>query len=337
MAIEVTQSGVICTRCGKSYGRRKGYYPVSYAVLHKGVGYLPVCKECIDMMYNTYLAQCNDSRTAVRQMCRKLDLFWNDSIYETVSKKNTIHSMMTAYMAKLNSVSCAGKCYDDTLSAEGTLWNFGDIEEVAVEDQKCSVHTEEVAATEESVDQEVQDFWGPGFTPVMYLELEQRRRYWMSKFPDGDIDVGTEALIRQICNLEITINRDRADGKAIDKHVNALNTLLGSASLKPAQRKVDDEEAGVTGTPLGVWLYRYENKRPLPEIDDDLKDVNGLKRYISIWVRGHLAKMVGVKNSYSKMYEDEIDRLRVERPEYNDEDDDALLNDAFGGVDNEQN
>ena len=42
--------------------------------------------------------------------------------------------------------------------------------------------------------------------------------------------------------------------------------------------------------------------------------------------------MLGIKNSYCKMYEDEIARLRVDRPEYDDEDDDTMLNDLFGGV-----
>ena len=107
------------------YGRRKGNFPVSYAALHKGVGYAPICKDCIDAMYNTYLAQCKDAKMAVRQMCRKLDLFWSESVFETVMSKNTTRTVMTQYMAKINSITFAGKSYDDSLSNDGTLWSFG--------------------------------------------------------------------------------------------------------------------------------------------------------------------------------------------------------------------
>lgn len=332
MPIEVSSSNVICSKCGTSYGRRKGYFPVNYAVLYKGIGYMTVCKECIDDMYEKYLTACGDSKQAVRQMCRKLDLFWSDSVYETVARKNTTRTMMTSYIAKINTVTYAGKCYDDTLAAEGSLWNF---DNASV--QKPPVNEPEVDEVIE-VSEEIMKFWGPGFTPSMYNELEERRSYWMSRYPeDAEFDIGTEALIRQICNLEITINQDRAMGKPIDKNVNALNTLLGSASLKPTQRKQEDVDAALSNTPLGVWLYRYENKRPLPEIDEEFKDVNGIKKYVHTWVTGHLAKMLGLKNYYSKMYEDEINKYTVERPEYNEDDNnDDVLSDIFGGGDSDE-
>jgi hypothetical protein len=41
--------------------------------------------------------------------------------------------------------------------------------------------------------------------------------------------------------------------------------------------------------------------------------------------------MVGLKNSYTKAYEEAMEKYRVKRPEYEDEDDDTVLNDVFGG------
>ena len=40
---------------------------------------------------------------------------------------------------------------------------------------------------------------------------------------------------------------------------------------------------------------------------------------------GHVLRMLGKKNGYEKMYQDEIDRLRVEKPEYDGDDDEILL------------
>lgn len=329
MAIEVNSASAICSKCGKSYGRRKGYFPVNYGLLYKGIGYVSVCKDCIDTMYNSYLSQCNSAKDAVRQMCRKLDLYWNDKVYEVVERKNTTRTMMTSYIAKINTVSYSGKSYDDTLAEEGMLWNWGVTS--ATEEPHVQV-VEEVHQNYETpeIPDEVIAFWGTGYTPEMYIDLEQRRSYWMSRFPeDYELDIGTEAIIRQICSLELDINRDRAAGRAVDKSVNALNTLLGSASLKPTQKKADDTDSSIDKTPLGVWAQRLEYKRPIKEVDPELQDVDGIVRYISIWYLGHLCKMLGIKNTYCKLYEEEIAKMRVEHPEYEDEDDEAMFNDIF--------
>lgn len=327
MAIEMSSDTAICSRCGKKYSRRKGYFPVSYAILHKGIGYVPVCKDCIDTMYNTYLAQCNNAKDAVRQMCRKLDLYWSESVYETVSRKSTTRTMMTQYIAKINTITYAGKSYDDTLSEEGTLWNFNPETDVSSEYEDSDTPQNELLETPE----EIITFWGSGYSDEMYRELEQRRQYWMSKFPEGtELDVGTEALIRQICSLELDINRDRIAGKSVDKSVNALNNLLGSANLKPNQQKADGDSAQ-ENTPFGVWIRRWETQRPVPDPDPELEDVDGIIRYISIWFLGHLCKMLGIKNTYCRLYEEEIAKMRVDRPEYEDEDDETLFNDIFGG------
>lgn len=327
-AIEINASSSICRKCGTAYGRLKGYFPVSYGYLYRGTGYLPYCKDCVDGMFNAYLAECKDTKMAVRQMCRKLDLYWNEKLFESVEKLNTPRSIMSSYIGKINSPKYANKGYDDTLRDENALW----VEPA----HYAGINIDEtvVISVDENIDvpEDVVVFWGPGYTPSMYLELEQRRKFWMAKYPDdAELDIGTEALIRQICSLEIDINRDRAAGKSVDKNVNTLNNLLGSANLKPAQKKADDFESSLVSTPLGVWLYKYENKRPLPEVDKDLQDVNGIKKYIFTWM-GHLCKMMNIKNGYTKMYEEEINRLRVERPEYDGDDDETLLKDSYSGV-----
>ena len=331
--IEINSSSVICRRCGQAYGRMKGNFPVSYAPLYKGTGYLPYCRSCVDDMYQIYFSESGDAKKTVRQMCRKLDIYWSLTLFDRVEKLNSNRSMMTSYLAKVASINYAGKGYDDTLREEGTIWN--DIPEIAEEKPEAVVMRTD--AEDIDIDSGIIAKWGPGYPPSMYRELEDRWAYWMTRYPDGtDLDIGTEALIRQICNLEIDINRDRAAGKSIDKNVNMLNTLLGSAMLKPAQKK-DDADAAMEKTPFGVWIKRWENLRPVPEPDPELKDVDGIIRYIEIWFKGHLAKMLGLKNAYSKMYEEEIARRRMEMPDFDeDEDDEDLFNDIFDDAGGEE-
>lgn len=331
-SIEINASSSTCRKCGTAYGRLKGAFPVSYSPLYKGTGYLPYCKSCVEGMYTSYLATCHDPKQAVHQMCRKLDLYWNEEVYEAVEKKNSTRSLMSNYITRVNAAKLSGKCYDDTLMEQGMMWDFSSEDDAHAASSNSSRTGTSDCGDEPtiSVPDDVRLFWGPGYTPSMYMELEDRRKYWMSQYPEGiELDIGTQALIRQICSLEIDINKARMMDKPIDKYVNSLNTILGSANLKPAQN-TQSSDAAIDGVPLGVWTKRWEEKRPIPEPDPDMKDVDGIVRYISIWFLGHLCKMLGIKNSYCKLYEDELEKMRIERPEFNDEDDETMFNDIFG-------
>lgn len=329
--LEISSNSVICRRCGEAYGRNKGNFLVSYAALYKGTGYLPYCKKCVEELFDTYLNNGAPSAAdAVRQVCRKLDLYWNENIFRSVEKTNTVRSLITSYIGKINSVKYAGKCYDDTLNEENVLWVWPAKYDEIMSNPKEEFIQEE-CEEEFDVTDDIIAFWGPGYSNSMYHELEERYKYWMSRYPENyQLDIGEEALIRQICNLEIDINHDRAAGKAIDKNVNTLNSILGSANLKPTQKK-DDADAELENMPLGVGIQKWEFYRPLPETEKKKRDIHGIIKNITTWYLGHACKMVGLKNSYVKMYEDAMNEYRVNRPEYDDEDDDSVLNDIFGG------
>lgn len=326
MALEINQqSVVVCGRCGKGYPRRKGNFMVSYAQMHRGTGYLPICNECLQALYADYYNTCNSPKDAVRQVCRKLDLFWNERSFAAVENKSTSRSIMSLYLARINTVHLSGKSYDDTLEAEGKLWDFTEFE--PIKEQVQPEANDEVDEEEEvDVDDSIKEYWGPGYTPNMYMQLEQRRQYWMSRIPeDVEIDIVAEATIKQICSLEIDINMGRAAGRSVEKNITALNSLLGNSAMKKIiVNRSDAEDNDLAKTPLGVWLFRYENEKPLPEIDEKYKDRRGLLKYIFTWM-GHLCRMLGIKNSYSDLYEAAIEEYKVEKPEYDGDDDEVFM------------
>ncbi len=343
---KLSNSSAVCRMCGTAYGKMNGYFYKSYAQLYKGVGYLPFCKRCVDYLYENYLAQSNSARDACRQVCRKLDLYWDEAAFNSVQKNHDARSVMVAYITRVNSNRYAGLSYDDTLEKANMLWDFVHEREAELKrlqeekarqlDEKISSLEEEISnienmEPEEPVPEEVKDMWGTGYTDSMYRELERRRKYWMDQLESEGVDVnkvGAQALLRQIVSTELDINRSRTAGEDVDKKVNTFKSLLSDAMLKPSQNK--NEDSNIDNTPLGVWAWRYEHKRPIPEVDDDFKDVNGIRKYITIWMKGHLAKMVGLRNSYSQMYEDEIKRLSVEKIDYEDDaSDDSFLVDLF--------
>lgn len=337
-----------CYMCGEVYTRNRSFFPVSYQKLHKAVGFLPICTSCFNELYKFYLSQGVTPAAAVRQLCRKLDLYWSPAVFQNVVKVVTEDKLAMKYLEKINAVRFAGKSYDDTLSEEGTLWGFGAFQgaylpappqetpsgNLPMQSTNNDSKESDVDDGLGSIDKSIVDFWGPGYTAEMYRELQDRYEFWISKFPSvDDIDIGTEALLRQVVNLEIEINNCRVSGRPVSTQVTALNNLIGSLNLKPTQKKEDEAAANLDGTPMGVWLQKIEKTRPIKEVDEDFKDVDGIRKFVTVWFFGHACKSLGVKNVYSRLYEEEIERLKVQHPEYADEDDDDFLNDIFGKKD----
>ena len=310
-----------CCRCQKQYKRQKANFPASQSTLYKGNGgYLTICNNCVDELFEHYKAALGDEADAIRRICLKFDIYWNPEIYAMLNKASTSQSRVRAYISKTNLYKYIGKTFDDTLDEEFEAMS-NEQAELEARDESVVKNIELVYNDDESqvmVDEATIQYWGTGFTPEMYIELENRRNYWLSQYPPGTVlNPGEEGILRQICNLEISINQDRAAGKPIEKSVNALNTLFGSMNMKPSQKKETEENY----VPFGVEIARFEDGDPIPEPDDDFKDVDGMRHNILTWFLGSLCKTAGIKNKYSQMFEDEISKYTVERPKYDDFDD----------------
>ena len=327
--VEEKRTEFHCCRCQRYFKRQKGNFPACQSPLYKGNGgYLAICNHCIDELFGHYKAALESEPEAIRRICLKFDIYWSPEIYAMLNKASTSQSRVRAYTSKTNLYKYIGKTFDDTLDEEYAAQMEAEAEKAVV------VSSVDEAAEVEGIEisPETIEFWGIGLDPSLYIELDRKYKQWTSDLPQKP-DKGGEALYKQICILEATINREQAAGKSIEKNVNALNSLLGSANIKPSQKKQDDEgDAVFDNTPFGVGIRMYENSRPIPEPDPAFQDVDGIIRYVSIWFLGHLCKMLGIKNTYCKMYEDEIEKMRIENPDISEDDDDEeLFNNIFGG------
>lgn len=312
-----------CCRCGTSYSRQKGFFPVSHSPMYRGSGHIPMCSDCVESMYEQYRATLGSDEAAMKRICMKLDLYWNKDIYAMVERTAGVHSRVRNYIGKTNIIRYIDKTYDDTIEEEALAMPDEATAVQPVVDDKPT----EPEPVEMDIDQSIIDFWGTGYTSDFYMELERRYAGWTAG--KEIVDPSERSLYQQVCLLETIIARDAAQGKSIDKNVNALNAVLGSMNLKPAQKK-NDADAELEKMPLGVGIQKWEYSRPLPETPKDKRDIRGTIRNITTWYLGHACKMVGLRNSYCKMYEEAMDELRVKHPEYDEEDDDSLLNDIFG-------
>lgn len=309
-----------CCRCRRKHTKQRGNYPSSQSsIYHGNGGYLPICNNCLDELFEHYKESLGGEIEALKRICMKFDIYWNPEIYAMVYKiykGNTSVSRVRAYISKSNLIKFVGKTFDDSLDEE--LITLG--EQVINENSDFEILTDSRNGDGEAtivVPKEVINYWGAGFTPEMYFELEDRKSYWMSQFPTGTVlSPGEEGLLRQICNLEISINQDKMAGRPIDKSVNTLNTLFGSMNIKPSQAKENEENY----IPFGVEIAKFEEEHPIIIPDDDFKDVDGLHKNVIAWFLGSLCKTAGIKNEYSTVFEEEVSRYTVERPVYAEED-----------------
>lgn len=309
-----------CTRCGKIYKRQRDNFPKTHSPLFlQNGGYMPICVTCLDSLFEHYKDALGSEQEAIKRMCLKLDIYWHPDLYSMINKASTSHSRIRGYISKTNLAKYIGKTYDDTLDEER---NGVGIDAISMSEDDDG----EVNLQVKMPDTDTILFWGSGFTPALYQELNLRFEKWTKDIPKP-MDQGTEALYKQICISEITINRNLQNGKGAEQAQNALNNLLGSLNIKPNQK---EDSQLIDTTPIGVWAKRWEDKRPIPEDDPELQDSYGVIKYISTWFFGHIGKMLGVKNIYSKLYEDKIAEMRVERPEFADEEDEDVFNGIFG-------
>lgn len=335
-----------CTRCGREHAKQKGLFPSSQSPLFKeNNGYLPICTICVDELFDKYKAKLPSEDFAMRRMCMMFDLYWSPSLFETVKKnEETGLSLIRTYISKMNLAKYNGKTFDNTLDEE----RFAEAAEL-VSQPMTQQPVEEAPAKPTKKKQDAMPseapapsadtilFWGTGFTPEIYQDLNLRYQAWTRDLPKP-LDMGVEALYKQLCLQQVNVNLNMMSGKSIDGSQKVISDILAKLGISPDQQTDEDEASIIESTPMGLWIRRWEDKRPLPEEDEDMKDHNNVIRYIHTWFFGHIGKMLGIKSPYTKMYEDEINKFRVERPDLADVDDDDIINDEFGegdGVDDE--
>jgi len=329
-----------CCRCGRKYNKQRNNFPVSQSTIYYGNGgYLPICSFCVDDLFTHYKASLDSDREAMMRVCQKFDIYWNESIYESLADASTSSSRIRSYISHANVYRFTGKTYDDTLDEEREIARkAAEQEAIAAEEAKTEAIVNnymdktaedlEPVKEEEEIDDDVVAYWGTGLQPDKYRELETRRKYWLSQYPEGTVlDPGADALLRQICGLEIDINHLRAEGKSTEKLSSTLNGLLGSMNLQPSQKREAAEENYI---PFGVEIARWEEDKPVIDPDPEFEDVDKFKRNITAWFLGQLCRMVGIRNKYADVYQEELERYTIERPKFEDDDDESTFDDMFG-------
>ena len=74
-----------CLRCGKEYDVAVGhFYKNTYGFWKANDNYVPVCKECVNEMFDDFSRRFGSDRTACMLLCHILDVPFYNSLYDSV-------------------------------------------------------------------------------------------------------------------------------------------------------------------------------------------------------------------------------------------------------------
>lgn len=307
-----------CFVCGKEYVETNYYN--SKSIFFSSFGKVPYCKQCIEKIFQQYVEKykeennLNPEKKAVKRLCAAFDLFYSDTVYSSVlkqiSEKKMNISVISAYMKQIQLVQYQKKNYDTTL----------------LDEEKFIATLPDDVGIQMDVEESVINFFGTGFSEDDYKYLKREYDDWVARHECKT--KAQEEVFKRLCFKQLEIlkaTRKGEDTKDLDA---TFQKLLETAKLQPKQNSGD---AMADNQTFGTLIDKWENTRPIPEIDEDLKDVDKIGLYLEIFFKGHLAKMMGLKNGLSNLYTKFIKKYTVEKPEYNDNEDGEALFDAIFG------
>lgn len=316
LQFDLTKHKYKCSCCGKGFNSQRNNFQKSNSPLFQSNdGFLPWCKDCTDRYVTTLMAfYSGNEEHAIEHFCQQVDWVYDIEPLKCAREISSDRSRISHYAAKKNLNVDDRKTYFDSLIFEYQNKQCDIIE--TLNDIKDSTRTKT----------ETIKFWGTGFSDDDYTYLQEQYIDWTTRC---ECKTKTqEEVFKRICFKQLEIlraNREGKDTKDLDK---TFQDYLDTANLKPKQNNLDALSDAQT---FGTLLAKWENEKPLPEIDEELKDVDKIGLYIDVFFRGHLAKMMGLKNGLSNLYSKFIKKYTVERPEYSADEDNEVLFDAIFG------
>lgn len=303
-----------CHRCNSFLSRDTFYSSADYAS-----GVFPICKKCLLEMVEQRKKKNdppNETKESVKYVLQLMNLPYIDELYESscktvadeVNEKNR-KSPFLQYLVPIKSLP----------QYKGKTWKDSEFELGVLTDE------EEVKINARTIKNAKKRFGG-GYSNEDYMFLENEYQDWITRYECNT--KAQETIFERLSFKKWEINNATKKGlptKDLDK---TFQELLATANIQPRQAGMDSMADAQT---LGTLIQKWENERPLPEIDEELRDVDKIGQYIEVFFRGHMAKMLGLKNNLSHIYENFMEKYTVRRPEYNeDEDSEALFNSIFG-------
>jgi hypothetical protein len=327
------QQKFTCFYCSNEFVE-SNYYK-SFGKFFNNIGRIPYCKQCIEKFYQYYFDKytnegcLNPEEKAVRRVCMAMDIYYTsvnfNSVMNKIKRDNVNISPMGQYMRTIGFTQYKDKSYDNTVSDD-------DKKELATSLVDVS------GISNSKIDEKTREFFGAGFIDDDYEFLQREYNDWTARHECKT--KAQEEVFKDICFNRLQNLKALRAGEDTKDITASFQKMLDSGKLQPKQNAGDTTADNQT---FGTLIDKWENTRPLPEIDEELRDVDKIGFYIDTFFKGHTCKMLNIKNAFSNLYSSMMKKFTVNKPEYNlDEDDcdseinfDSIFGDQSSDLPNE--
>ena len=316
----IEQEVVLCPKCNKFKARGNFYLNKDY-----DSEFFPICKDCLMKMSTDYDKKTNtykDNKEKAKHTLMLMDRPFIEEVYDNavadvtnaVNEKNR-STAWAQYITMINSLpNWRGLHFKDSEFVMGSEYD----DEAEIKENKKTI-------------KKAKKRFGFGYTNDEYMFLENEYQDWVTRYECNT--KAQEEIFERLSQKKLEIRKATMNGQPTKDLDKTYQDLLNSGNILPKQVTLDTMADAQT---LGTLIQKYEETRPLPEIDPELSDVDKIGLYIDAFFRGHASKMLGLKNRFSNIYEKVISKYTVKPPEYdNDEDTEVIFEKIFGSVDDE--
>lgn len=304
-----------CPVCNEFISTYEGFYTDKrYAT-----GYFPECKKCVKAQVEQRTnsrQEPNETMESVQRMLLKMDLPYIDSLYKAqvknvadASSEKNRHSAFAQYIVAIKSLP------------QYNTKTWADSEFALDDDANPDYEQKEVKKT---IKAGRKRFGNYPNEDLMFLENEYQD--WTTRYACES--KAQELLFKRICFKQLEIDKAQKSGRETKDMDKTLQELMSSLSVKPSQKNSNSLTESMT---FGQLIDKWEQEKPIPEPEEEFKDVDKIGLYIEVFFKGHLSKMMGLKNAFSALYERFMAKYTVKKPEYDEDVDSEVLFDKIFG------
>lgn len=302
-----------CPKCGDWYSD-SSYYVDS----HYSNGRFPICKKCILQMVEQRGTEYDDpeeTKESVQKMLHLMDKVYDDKFYSDCVKGSLddngkrARSPFSIYITAIQSLpNWRGLTWKDS--------NFGD--SMISDDGEINENSRIIKSAKKR--------FGRDYSLQDLYFLETQYEDWVQRYACES--KAQEILFQRIAFTQLAIEKAQKAGKDTEKLDKTLQDLMSSNSIKPAQNNAN---ALTESKSFGQLIEKWEQEKPIPEPEKEFKDIDRIGLYIDVFFKGHLSKMMGLKNAFSSLYDRFMAKYTVRKPEYHeDADSEELFDQIFG-------
>ncbi len=234
-----------CIRCGEDK-IFSGFYKTQNP-LYAGFGVMPVCKACVEELYDVAYRRFQDNYRSVMYLCRELNVYFSETVFNRTSNivAATGEPIFGIYLQQISRDKATySKVYEDSDTYIDVLLRGQQMNQQVM--------------TEEDISREYVEVWGAGYTQEDYEFLDGAYSKWIKDVSAKNYN--EVVMLQSICKQQLYIHKLQIEGKSTVKDTLELHNMMKNAALTPKDIKASDNSEALQA--IGMRIKEIEEYEP---------------------------------------------------------------------------